>query len=184
MPIRSAAEPIERPLRTSVLANSSTGWSLIRKTSLSSDRSDGVRSSSRHKHRSTTASHAPFGTTKRSRSNARRLRIDHDLRHDRLSERSYLFTMSDISQLSRARAQPLGRRTDAELFSTDEPRFRRAPFRRASFRIGSKSSTNELRFDCFEEDLLREDDRARSRLVEPDGIEPTTSCLQSRRSPN
>jgi hypothetical protein len=23
-----------------------------------------------------------------------------------------------------------------------------------------------------------------SRLVEPDGIEPTTSCLQSRRSPN
>jgi len=22
------------------------------------------------------------------------------------------------------------------------------------------------------------------RLVEPDGIEPTTSCLQSRRSPN
>src|SRR5436309_12711206 len=108
MPIRSAAEPLERSLRTSVLANSSTGWSLIRKTSLSSDRSDGVRSSSRHKHRSTTASYAPFGTTKRSRSNARRLRIDHDLRHDRLSERSYLFTMSDISQLSRARAQPLG----------------------------------------------------------------------------
>jgi hypothetical protein len=29
--------------------NSSTGWSLIRKTSLSSDRSDGVRSSSRRK---------------------------------------------------------------------------------------------------------------------------------------
>ena len=96
--------PIERSLRTSVLANSSTGWSLIRKTSLSSDRSDGVRSSSRHKHRSTTASHAPYRHDERSRSNARRLRIDHDLRHDRLSERSYLFTMSDISQLSRARS--------------------------------------------------------------------------------
>src|SRR5262245_50809877 len=96
MPIRSAAD------RSIVLANSSTGWSLIRKTSLSSDRSDGVRSSSRHKHRSTTASHAPFGTNERSRSNARRLRIDHDLRHDRLSEQSYLFTMSDISQSSRA----------------------------------------------------------------------------------
>ena len=27
-------------------------------------------------------------------------------------------------------------------------------------------------------------DETRSRLVEPDGIEPTTSCLQSRRSPN
>src|SRR5262249_50803535 len=26
--------------------------------------------------------------------------------------------------------------------------------------------------------------RAKARLVEPDGIEPTTSCLQSRRSPN
>ena len=26
--------------------------------------------------------------------------------------------------------------------------------------------------------------RAETRLVEPDGIEPTTSCLQSRRSPN
>ena len=24
----------------------------------------------------------------------------------------------------------------------------------------------------------------KTRLVEPDGIEPTTSCLQSRRSPN
>src|SRR5262249_33841577 len=27
-------------------------------------------------------------------------------------------------------------------------------------------------------------ERAEARLVEPDGIEPTTSCLQSRRSPN
>src|SRR5215813_2840618 len=27
-------------------------------------------------------------------------------------------------------------------------------------------------------------ERAETRLVEPDGIEPTTSCLQSRRSPN
>src|SRR5262245_63424716 len=27
-------------------------------------------------------------------------------------------------------------------------------------------------------------DEQKSRLVEPDGIEPTTSCLQSRRSPN
>src|SRR5262249_2317312 len=43
---------------------------------------------------------------------------------------------------------------------------------------------DELRFDCFEEDCFEEDDRTRSRLVEPDGIEPTTSCLQSRRSPN
>ena len=119
--------PFDRSLRTGVLwkhvfvRNSSIGWSLIRKTSLSSDRSDGVRSSSRHKHWSTTTSHAPFGTSDGSRCNARRLRIDHDLRHARLPERSYLFTMSDISQLSRAHTQPLGSRTDAELCSTDEP---------------------------------------------------------------
>ena len=86
--------------------NSSIGWSLIRKTSLSSDRSDGVRSSSRHKHRFATRSHA-LQRHECSRSNARRLRIDHDLRHDRLSERSYLFTMSDISQSSRAHMRSL-----------------------------------------------------------------------------
>ena len=33
--------------------------------------------------------------------------------------------------------------------------------------------------------LIFDDKRlASARLVEPDGIEPTTSCLQSRRSPN
>ena len=64
MPIRSAAEPLECSFKNKrSLRNSSIGWSLIRKTSLSSDRSDGVRSSSRHKHRFATASHVPFGTT-------------------------------------------------------------------------------------------------------------------------
>jgi hypothetical protein len=33
--------PHDRSLRTRVLANRSSGWTLIRKTSLSSDRSDG-----------------------------------------------------------------------------------------------------------------------------------------------
>jgi hypothetical protein len=32
--------------------------------------------------------------------------------------------------------------------------------------------------------LVFADEQKRSRLVEPDGIEPTTSCLQSRRSPS
>ena len=100
--------PFDRSLRTGVLWkhvfvwNSSIGWSLIRKTSLSSDRSDGVRSSSRHKHWSHDCLAHAFRHDDASRCNARRLRIDRDLRHDRLSERSYLFTMSDISQLSRA----------------------------------------------------------------------------------
>ena len=95
--------PLERSCRKLVLANelclgnSSTGWSLIRKTSLSSDRSDGVRSSSRHKH-CARPPRSTFRHDDESRCNARRLRIDHDLRHDRLSERSYLFTMSDIAR--------------------------------------------------------------------------------------
>src|SRR5262249_26921954 len=55
-----------------------------------------------------------------------------------ISERSYLFTMSDIARGSR------------------EPR--------AKFFLCKRAQP--------------------SRLVEPDGIEPTTSCLQSRRSPN
>src|SRR5579864_9109500 len=37
------------------------------------------------------------------------------------------------------------------------------------------------RMSCADEQHCTQD---QSRLVEPDGIEPTTSCLQSRRSPN
>ena len=55
------AHPARQRTRSSVHENNSTGRTLIRKTSLSSDRSDGVRSSSRHKHWSTTASPIPFG---------------------------------------------------------------------------------------------------------------------------
>jgi hypothetical protein len=63
--------------------------------------------------------------------------------HERIPERSYLFTMSEITH---PRAGPRGDAADAENVSlrTSRP----------------------------------------VRLVEPDGIEPTTSCLQSRRSPN
>ncbi len=90
---------------------------LIRKTSLSSDRSDGVRSSSRQGNANTRTScdagchdcpeiahrpprPAPCGTS----------------RHDRLSERSYLFTMSDITRAQWATGQdmPEGVTTDAK----------------------------------------------------------------------
>ena len=53
-----------------------------------------------------------------SRCNARRLRIDHDLRHDRLSERSYLFTMSDITHPPEALWLPRG---CEKRFSANEP---------------------------------------------------------------
>ena len=62
-------------------------------------------------------------------------------RHDRIPERSFLFTMSNTRTRTKAS------RLDGGC---------------------------ERRFLC---------ERA-TRLVEPDGIEPTTSCLQSRRSPN
>src|SRR5262245_11224925 len=160
------AHPLGSGTARAFFKNSSIGWSLIRKTSLSSDRSDGVRSSSRHKHRSTTRLARTFRHDERSRSNARRLRIDHDLRHDRLSERSYLFTMSDISQSSRAHTYGLAARTDGRGIVFDG----RALISK-SFSISKRHSISKSL-------------GARSRLVEPDGIEPTTSCLQSRRSPN
>jgi len=84
--------PLERSFE-----NSSIGWTLIRKTSLSSDRSDGVRSSSRHKTAVRDVLVRDLHHGDEPRSDARRLRADHDLRRGRLSERSYLFTMSDIA---------------------------------------------------------------------------------------
>jgi hypothetical protein len=171
--------PLERSSGTSALLehvlvrNSSIGWSLIRKTSLSSDRSDGVRSSSRHKHWPTTTSHTPFGTTTGRvtmlgdcASIATCVTIDS--RSDPTSSRcqisvSYHAPVRSLTALAQTRN--CVRRTSVDLTSADSksPLIRRAR-RRASIRY--------------------QNDRARSRLVEPDGIEPTTSCLQSRRSPN
>jgi hypothetical protein len=68
--------------------------------------------------------------------------IARDACREPISERSYLFTMSDITHPRRACA--------------------------AYRRVRKTFPANEQRPD----------------LVEPDGIEPTTSCLQSRRSPN
>jgi hypothetical protein len=54
--------------------------------------------------------------------------------------------------------QPFGDTMVAELFSTDEP--------------------------TFDPMIELNNPALHARMVEPDGIEPTTSCLQSRRSPN
>jgi hypothetical protein len=151
-----------------LFGNSSTGWSLIRKTSLSSDRSDGVRSSSRHKH---------CARPPRTHLSARRrvaLQCSEIAYRSRLASRSILgailplhdvryqsvITRSARSLTAHARARNCVRRTSLDL---EEPHA-------------------ELRFEVMI--TMLQDDRARSRLVEPDGIEPTTSCLQSRRSPN
>jgi hypothetical protein len=163
MPIRSAAEPLECSLRTSVLANSSIGWSLIRKTSLSSDRSDGVRSSSRHKHRSATASHAPFGTT--------------SARVPMLGDCASITTCVTID----SRSDPTSSRCQisvshhAPTCTACSSHMRRGiVFDGRAFDLGELSDS----------ELSKRAIWSRSRLVEPDGIEPTTSCLQSRRSPN
>ncbi len=71
-----------------------------------------------------------------------------------------LFTMSDNT---RTKARPLGAMPKARESGSHE---------RANF--------------CWRRNLwrLRRSRHDAKRLVEPDGIEPTTSCLQSRRSPN
>jgi hypothetical protein len=66
--------PGGRPSKTCVLVERTHGWTLIRKTSLSSDRSDGVRSSSRHK-----AALSSLRLATQVASDARRLRA---ARHD------------------------------------------------------------------------------------------------------
>ena len=140
MPIRSAADQssVHENLRS---CDQFDLWTLIRKTSLLRivPTACGQAADIRHWRHDLVASRFSSRTT-RLCSNARRLRIARDFHHGRLSERSYLFTMSDIT-----RATALRRATTRIFFSTDEQK---------------------------------------PRLVEPDGIEPTTSCLQSRRSPN
>jgi hypothetical protein len=83
---------------------------------------------------------------------------ERDLRHARCSERSYLFTMSDIIQISAGYCYPNRDRASPSGLAA-ERRARNCHF------------TDEQKLD-------------QTQLVEPDGIEPTTSCLQSRRSPN
>ena len=98
----------------------------------------------------------PFATcvTTGARSSAH----ERDLRHARCSERSYLFTMSDIFQIP---ARYFAYQTD---IAPRPPALRPNGEAQLSFHGRAKSSINQL--------------------VEPDGIEPTASCLQSRRSPN
>jgi hypothetical protein len=48
--------------------------------------------------------------------------------------------------------------------------------------IAAIDEINAIQIRCMDELPVRS--RRQPELVEPDGIEPTTSCLQSRRSPN
>ena len=50
--------------------------------------------------------------------------------------------------------------------------------------IEDRRDTNFKFMDETKLEETRLDRGANQNLVEPDGIEPTTSCLQSRRSPN
>jgi hypothetical protein len=143
---------------------------LIRKTSLSSDRSDGVRSSSRHK---TPAMQAIASQRtcrnvhcgRRTAANARRLRIGHDF--------TSCPTPGAILPLHDVRYQ------------SDSP----APARVC----GTHRITHDghgIVFSTDEQDFLAgkgldwQKSAGSAQLVEPIGIEPTTSCLQSTRSPN
>jgi hypothetical protein len=130
---------------------------MTRKTSLSSDRSDGVRSSSRHialrrfapaRQRQLAPRVCRWRFSRPQRAHAQCSEIAH---RSRLASRSTLgaiLPLHDVRYLQSeyARTTALSARGNAEMFS-----------RRTS---------------------------RHSRLVEPIGIEPTTSCLQSTRSPN
>jgi hypothetical protein len=85
-----------------------------------------------------------------------------------------LFTMSDITRLSHTHEIRAHESIDAgsrELLCLDEPS------RLTAF---AKATAVSLRFPTG----LPAEAAEQRRLVEPDGIEPTTSCLQSRRSPS
>jgi hypothetical protein len=88
---------------------------------------------------------------------ARRCASVATLRHDRLSERSF----SSRCQISRTRT----------------------PGRLPGDGSGMFVLRTSFQSRCHRRNATTIEPR-RSRLVEPDGIEPTTSCLQSRRSPN
>ena len=87
-----------------------------------------------------------------------------DFHHAPCSERSYLFTMSDIFQI----------RPRHILHRAEIARSHRAwrARRKRAIVISRTSKARSVERTKY------------SQLVEPDGIEPTTSCLQSRRSPN
>ena len=152
------------PLRVSEARNDGT---LIRKTSLQDRTDNPLRSSKRlTKHfRTILRSYGHAGSAYRPRSLSR---SRSDTRND------LLFTMSDITRLShtherRSHESILRFKTRIDVFWTSRlsvPTF--AVLWRAAF-----ASTG----------LPAEAPKER-RLVEPDGIEPTTSCLQSRRSPS
>jgi hypothetical protein len=96
-----------------------------------------------------------------------------DLRHA-FARNDLLFTMSDNTH-TRA-IQPFGLRgirVSGFVFLTDES----LAGRLAAF---AKATAGSLRAPIG----LPAEAAKQQRLVEPDGIEPTTSCLQSRRSPS
>ena len=124
MPIPLGSGPDDRSSNLrSCAANSSIGWTLIRKTSLSSDRSDGTavkqcRHSARRDRIAARLSSRATSITIRCSEMRASVR---DLRHERRSERSYLFTMSDIT---RPRIGLCGCTTAAELFFDGRARSR------------------------------------------------------------
>ena len=84
--------------------------------------------------------------------------------------------MTDHPNVCRTR-QPLGfPATDALQIGQDRMRFLFTMLDNPQGFFEKKSSA-KLSY-------LKDDKAGISRLVEPDGIEPTTSCLQSTRSPN
>jgi hypothetical protein len=157
MPIRSAAEPCARRLEQAP-HDRSQSRTLIRKTSLSSDRSDST-AVKQCRHISITPACAGAPTHVGTTIPARRLAAS---RHDRDHARRCVSIATRVIQdavTTNSRSDPTSSRCQISR--------RTRALRRASMR------------NCFLDGRTGE-----SKLVEPIGIEPTTSCLQSTRSPN
>jgi hypothetical protein len=144
-------------------------WNL-RKTSLLRDRSNGdavKASADKSAPLAASSSRIPANGELRRRAYAR---VRGECAPSRIFARAGLerSPLHDVRQHAPAGANPSRVRIDVLL---DEPRRCRMQ-RRESTRTDARAQHE------------RADNRTTSGLVEPDGIEPTTSCLQSRRSPN
>jgi hypothetical protein len=162
MPIRSAAETFIRSFEQD------ERWTLIRKTSLSSDRSDGARSSPPTYSIAPILIDAPLSTSVPISWNANVY-----WRRNLLTQQLSLPAIGSRSMLGDAYRPRLVATTNAR----SNPTLHDVRYQSDIARCRGLAAHDRR-------GIVFSTDKQLTRLVEPIGIEPTTSCLQSTRSPN
>jgi hypothetical protein len=192
MPIRSARRSGVMFRQQLCLDNTISDRTLIRKTSLLRDRSNGTRGQA-------VPASAPFAAPP-GRDPFRDRAMADDAKAHGVCEPSSTFIKGRLGTISSSRCQTTRARpgepgrariffkfwTSRALKGTHSTfaRLVRATYIRSPMRLAPARQALKAR-DRVTDRLQQTDDRsAAANLVEPDGIEPTTSCLQSRRSPN